>query len=121
MKILCKKDTIGFTEGMVYETSSTCYYSSDVCVKNDNDILISVTWMMSNPEYFEEIKEILPKFKIGDYAVTTAYSTRYIKIFSLEIKKDWETIYNEETIDGGYYTDSLLRKPTQEELSKYFH
>ena len=61
-----------------------------------------------------------PKYKIGDnVVVTTVDYFIWIKIYSItfndnlfKYNMNWE---------GGYYNESRLRKPTQEELELYFN
>lgn len=77
----------------------------------------------NNPEWFEEVKEEpKPKFKIWDYVVYEWKNVEYIKIFL--IKQSWENfVYNSTPTADWYsvcYHESHLRKPTQEELEKYF-
>lgn len=72
----------------------------------------------NNPEWFEEVKEEpKPKFKIWDYVVHKNWK-RFIKIVDIKITGDNYFMYNYDDI--WYYEDNELRKPTQEELKKYF-
>ena len=73
---------------------------------------------INSVEWFEEVKEEpKPKFKIWDYVVHKAWK-RFIKIIDIKITEDNSFIYNYDSM--WYYRDSELRKPTQEELEKYF-
>ena len=79
------------------------------------------TWDWDKLEIIEEKQEKKPKFKVWDYVVreNTNNWVSYIKIFEIwEI--DWEVRYNP-TIDcSNWFTEKRLRKPTGEELKKYF-
>lgn len=74
--------------------------------------------------FIEEVKEDSPKFKVWDYAVFDLDKWHaYIKI--TEIRIEWSPFtkniikYNRDST-WWYYEESELRKPTSEELEKYF-
>lgn len=61
-----------------------------------------------------------PKFKVGDYGVgdcNKEYEPAFVKVYSVQFYGG-KYVYNRE--ERGYYDDSSLRKPTKEELKKYF-
>jgi hypothetical protein len=97
-------------------------YNDDLHIHNHllkNGRLDDLLW-----EWFEEVKEEQPKFKVWDYVVKYADETKsytYIKIYSISII-NWEFCYNQYSsgICIKYIPEKDLRKPTQKELDKYF-
>lgn len=92
----------------------------DVIKETDDVYIIIHNWEIYcfNKWMFEEVREEpKPKFKVWDYVVHEDWK-RFIKIIDIKITEDNSFIYNHDGL--WYYRDSELRKPTQEELEKYF-
>lgn len=101
-------------EILYYKESAWLWY-----IEDENKFL-NVNIESVTEEWFEEIIE-WPKFKIWDYAVSTNHkdSPFYIKLVDIRELRETYYVYNS-TSYGDYFEEKNLRKPTEEELKKYF-
>lgn len=108
-KVLCIKDTIGFTKGEVYE--AVC---DDKCLYWYKDNYINWT---ENLDYFQEVKEeekALPRWKVGDYFVIKwDVARQFQKVNELYCSLSGSYYYN-------WFLEESLRNPTPEELKIFF-
>ena len=126
MRYKLKKNINWAKEGTIFDHNKT-EGTTWICLVEWESLwyiqdLITAIWV-DNKEWFEKVEES-PKFKVGDYAVMEYRSNddiEYIKIYSIW-KEEWEFIYNIQNIKDYMisYTEEKLRKPTQEELEKYY-
>lgn len=90
----------------------------------DWDLYVQNNWLKISIKelikqwYIKEVEKQEPKFRIWDYAVDIN-NWFMLKIFSIDIEKE---MYNIVYTGQGYFwlDEDLIRKPTKEELKKYF-
>ena len=115
-----KKNINWAKEGTIFDHNKT-EGTTWICLVEGKSLwyiqdLITAIWI-DNKEWFEKVEES-PKYKIWDYAVrrhNSAWEIEFIKIINIRVNCD-----DENETEYNYTTAEYLRKPTQEELEKYY-